>query len=75
MFNVKKTDPKELLSWILSCQQYDSLYEDGIISDKGLRVEPVPEVKELKLNWKPSGLAKPNSWRNKSIFFFSNLFK
>ena len=65
LFDVKKSSPEEILSWMIACQQNDSYDEDGIISDKGLRLAEVPEVKEYKLKWEPSGLYNPNKWRNK----------
>ena len=64
MFKVKKTSAEKLLKWILACQQNDP-NSDGIISDKGLRVDPVPEVEDDELNWEPSGLYDPNKWRKK----------
>lgn len=51
--------------WMIHCMQSYSYDEDGIISDKGLRVEPVPEVEEYELKWEPSGLYNPNKWRKK----------
>ena len=63
MFKVKQSDAKTLLSWILACQQNDKK-EEVLIEARGLRVEPVPEVEEHKLDWSPSGLNNPNSWRN-----------
>ena len=65
MFRVKKTSVENLLKWMLTCQKNDTHAEDGIISDKGLRVEPVPEVEDDELNWEPSGLYNPNKWRRK----------
>lgn len=64
MFKVKKTSTEELLKWILACQMNDP-NEDGIISDKGLRVDPVPEVEDDELDWEPSGLYDANKWRKK----------
>lgn len=64
MFKVKKASPEELLKWILACQQNEP-NEEGIINDKGLRVDPVPEVEDVELDWEPSGLYEPNKWRKK----------
>ena len=65
MFKVAKQTPVEkILKWTLVCQKNDPKSE-GIISNKGLRPDQVPEVEEYKLKFEPSGLYKPNKWRNK----------
>ncbi len=71
MFNVKQPDAKELLRWVIACQQIDC-YGDGIINTDGLRVAPVPKVKLYKPDWES---INPNSWRDKTCLFFGNLFK
>ena len=65
MFHTKKTDLEKLRKWILTCQKNDTHDEDGIISNKGLRVAEIPEVEEDELEWEPSGLYDPNKWRKK----------
>ena len=55
----------ELHQRIKNGMQSYSYDEDGIISDKGLRLAEVPKVKERKLKWGPSGLYNPNKWRTK----------
>ncbi len=66
MFKTKdnRISHDELLRWILKCQMNDPQSE-GIISDKGLRVDPVPEVEDDELKWEPSGLDDPNKWRKR----------
>ena len=63
MFKSKKTDTQTLLNWILACQQNEKEYEE-LITAEGLMVDPVASVKDIKLDWVPSGLANPNSYRN-----------
>lgn len=62
MFKVKQTDTQALLNWILACQRNEKKYEE-LITAEGLRVDPVPEVEDVELDWAPSGLANPNAWR------------
>ena len=62
---------------MLTCQQNDKK-EEVLIESRGLRVEPVPVVEDYELNWEPSGLDNPNSWRTtdgtKSFKAVSNSF-
>ncbi len=72
MFNVKPPDAKELLRYVIACQQVD-FYGDGIINTTGLRLASVPEVHEPpKYDWTSEN---PNDWRHKRCMFFDSLFK
>ena len=74
MFNVKQSNAKELLEWVIACQQHD-FYGGEIINTEGLCVDPVPKIKLRELDWRSSELTDPNSWRDKTSLFFGNLFK
>ncbi len=62
--NTKKTSGKDLFRAVIRCQANDDK-EIVLIDTKGLRVDPVPEVEEHELDWSPSGLSDPNSWRDR----------
>lgn len=71
MFKVRKTPDEEFMKIMFNGYR-EEYFGRGLIDSRGLRVDPVPEVEDIDIEWHESGLAN-NSRKNKEVFGFSFL--
>ncbi len=71
MFKVRKTSDEEFMK-IMHNGYREEYFGRGLIDSTGLRVVPVPEVKNIELKWHESGLAG-RSKQSSKVFGFSLL--
>ena len=70
MFDVDKTNIKEIVRASLVCQMREVKVQEELIKSEGLRLKQIPEVKKHDHEWISSRFTNPNSWRYNEYFLF-----